>query len=198
MAKAVLISIRPKWCELISSGEKIIEVRKTRPKLTTPFKCYIYCTKDARDTDKLWVLNGQRREEYGGLTAVCANLDERPEYHCMGNGKVIGEFVCDEIKPIMVDSFIVRESAEVALHGTCLTKKQLRAYADWWHGKALYNCKDVYGWHISNLVVYDTPIDLASFHECSRCEYPFCGAQCHSPLRRPPQSWCYVEELEDE
>ena len=42
---AVLISIRPKWCEKIISGEKTIEVRKTRPKMDTPFKCYIYCTK---------------------------------------------------------------------------------------------------------------------------------------------------------
>lgn len=42
--KAVLISIRPKWCEKIASGEKKIEVRKSRPKLQTPFKCYIYCT----------------------------------------------------------------------------------------------------------------------------------------------------------
>lgn len=37
---AVLISIRPKWCEKIISGEKTIEVRKTRPKMDTPFKCY--------------------------------------------------------------------------------------------------------------------------------------------------------------
>lgn len=44
MSKAVMLSIRPKWCEKIVSGEKTIEVRKTRPKLDTPFKCYIYCT----------------------------------------------------------------------------------------------------------------------------------------------------------
>ena len=44
--KSVLISTRPKWCELIASGKKTIEVRKTYPKLPTPFKCYIYCTKE--------------------------------------------------------------------------------------------------------------------------------------------------------
>ena len=44
MSKAVMLSIRPKWCEKIASGEKTIEVRKTKPKLETPFKCYIYCT----------------------------------------------------------------------------------------------------------------------------------------------------------
>ena len=43
--KAVLISIRPEWCDLIVRGKKTIEVRKTRPKLETPFKVYIYCTK---------------------------------------------------------------------------------------------------------------------------------------------------------
>lgn len=44
---AVLINIRPKWCEKIASGEKTIEVRKTKPKLLTPFKCYIYCCRIA-------------------------------------------------------------------------------------------------------------------------------------------------------
>lgn len=42
--KSVLISIQPKWCELIASGKKTIEMRKTAPKLETPFKCYIYMT----------------------------------------------------------------------------------------------------------------------------------------------------------
>jgi len=47
--ESVLISIQPKWCELIASGKKTIEVRKTRPKLDTPFKVYIYCTKDKKN-----------------------------------------------------------------------------------------------------------------------------------------------------
>ena len=45
MSKAVLISIRPEWCEKIINGQKTIEERKTRPKMNPPFKCYIYCTK---------------------------------------------------------------------------------------------------------------------------------------------------------
>lgn len=55
--KSVLISIQPKWCELIASGKKTIEVRKTKPKLETPFKVYIYCTKDEplyHSGDKFW------------------------------------------------------------------------------------------------------------------------------------------------
>ena len=43
--QAVLISIQPGWCELIASGKKTVEVRKTKPKLKTPFKVFIYATK---------------------------------------------------------------------------------------------------------------------------------------------------------
>ena len=34
--KAVLISIKPKWCDLIRRGRKTVEVRKTCPKLEVP------------------------------------------------------------------------------------------------------------------------------------------------------------------
>ena len=44
--KAVLISIKPKWCDLIRQGRKTVEVRKTCPKLEVPFKVYIYETMD--------------------------------------------------------------------------------------------------------------------------------------------------------
>ena len=73
MSKAVMLSIRPKWCEKIASGEKTIEVRKTRPKLDMPFKCYIYCTQ-----------SGVALGAWGK------------------HGKVIGEFTCDRIFPINV------------------------------------------------------------------------------------------------
>ena len=72
--KAVLMSIRPQWCELIASGKKTIEVRKTRPKLETPFKVYIYCTKTG-------FVPG---EKYG--FKAWASM-----------GKVMGEFICDGI-----------------------------------------------------------------------------------------------------
>lgn len=68
MSKAIMLSIRPKWCEKIASGEKTIEVRKTRPKLDTPFKVYIYCAQ-----------SGVALGAWGK------------------HGKVIGEFTCDRI-----------------------------------------------------------------------------------------------------
>lgn len=48
MKPSVMMSIKPKYCELIAAVKKTIEVRKTKPKLKTPFKCYIYCTKDKK------------------------------------------------------------------------------------------------------------------------------------------------------
>lgn len=60
MSKAVMLSIRPKWCEKIASGEKTIEVRKTKPKLDTPFKCYIY------ETQGWWERDGIMEFRLGG------------------------------------------------------------------------------------------------------------------------------------
>ena len=98
--KAVMLSIQPKWCELIASGKKTIEVRKTRPKLETPFKCYIYCTK--RNSERLLFILKDGDENYGevyhgkpifvkGETgSVCDMFYQRE--------KVIGEFVCDKVE----------------------------------------------------------------------------------------------------
>ena len=88
MSKAVMLSIRPKWCEKIISGEKTVEVRKTRPKLETPFKCYIYCTVGRAGYDALWILDAPTREEYSFI-AVSAYL-ENPKGANKGISKVIG------------------------------------------------------------------------------------------------------------
>ena len=79
--KSVLISIQPKWCELISSGKKTVEVRKTKPKLEIPFKCYIYETQGRTETPF---------------------VDEDGHHIFKGRGQVIGEFVCDSIDEFSV------------------------------------------------------------------------------------------------
>ena len=191
MAKAVLISIRPEWVEKILSGEKTQEVRKTRPALETPFKVYIYCT-----------AGNLSYEINNGMTC-----------NISGGKLVVGEFVCDNIRPLMAESFIVKEDAEKALLGTSLTSEQIKDYAGW-KGKKWWDCKDLYKWHISNLEIYDMPRKLSEFwfppelycekERCGGCpydqvadvngEYSF-DCEWKRPLTRPPQSWCYVEEL---
>lgn len=178
MSKAVLISIRPKWCEKIISGEKTIEVRKTKPKLIPPFKCYIYCTAEMAGYDTLWVLDAPSREKYS-ITAVAAYL-ERPEGASEGNRKVIGEFTCNRVTNIFSNSRFWLDEDDV-LH-TCLSAAEMRKYANGAHG--------LYGWHISDLRVYDHPRDLWEFTGLRETKF---GAE-PVPITRPPQSWRYVEE----
>ena len=210
--KAVLISIRPKWVEKIASGKKTIEVRKTRPKLETPFKCYIYCTVEMAGYDALWVLDAPTREKYS-LVAVSAYL-ENPEGANKGNGKVIGEFTCDRIYEIrkrgIPENFDYCylslnewgnddiETEIKAIFASCVSKEKLNAYG----AKAPL----LYGWHISDLRIYDTPKELSEFKTLCRVDAACCACPYYNYTKmecdgrvigRPPQSWCYVEAMKD-
>lgn len=174
MSKAVLISIQPKWCALISKGQKTIEVRKTAPKLPAPYKCYIYCTKDP-----------------GKFEEVRIQPDNRV---LVAQGKVIGEFVCDKIDKIRVfENGTVQFWMLNNLHNSCIEYDELADYIGWG--------KRGYGWHISGLHIYDKPKILSEFHyicgrvDCRGCKYHV-GHGCDRTVKHTPQSWCYIEELE--
>lgn len=156
----VLLSIRPKWCELIANGEKTVEVRKTRPKQDTPFRCCIYCT----------------RPRFEHEDFICLETDKGVRgFH--GGGMVIGEFVCDEIYRIEAIGPLPWGGSKGSWapfdpNDACLTASEIEDYI---------NGEDGFGWHISNLVIYDNPVPLAEFGEFG--------------MKRPPQSWCYVREV---
>jgi predicted transcriptional regulator len=189
-----MLSIRPKWVEKIASGEKTIEVRKTRPKLDTPFKCYIYCT--------LQGCNEFFRVDLGGDVAKW-NRGKWADR----KGNVIGEFTCDRIYKIDKDSTdflfkagglsVYKQAAEEKC-GLCvaMTDDELHGYLGHYQG---------YGWHISDLLIYDQPRELSEFQratdpcvfcmeriarECTDCK------KWGGDIKRPPQSWCYVEAME--
>lgn len=168
--KSVLISIKPKWCELIANGRKTIEVRKTRPKCDTPFKCYIYCTQDKGTS--FWT--GKR---YSYADDRSHNL-----FDVCGNGKVIGEFVCDEIY----------DCRDINMDDTRITVAEWLKYTKGHKGK-------VYGWHISDLVIYDKPKELSDFRKPLICHRGIQKDNCNGcwdcEIKRPPQSWCYTETL---
>lgn len=215
---AVLISINPQWCKLIANGVKTVEVRKNRPKLETPFKCYIYCTMPKGKNDLGLCLD---KEISGNLKKV--GLVYKRNYEAANqmnmpilNGKVIGEFVCDNISQIHVgrigpteqDYICLDTTSDVCRSMACLSEKELYDYS---------NGKQLYGWHISNLIIYDEPKELSEFYrfcgetpKCDECEwltadrdkygniYRCCGSEYEGmkPLYsdRPPQSWFYVNE----
>lgn len=200
MSKAVLISIRPQWCQKIASGGKTIEVRKTRPKLETPFKCYIYCT---RDKHLAFMQNAS-----GTNLIACMNAETAiPVGGFLGNGKVIGEFTCDQIYKIDKDSTdflfkvgglsVYKQAAEEKC-GLCvaMTGDELHGYLGYCQG---------YGWHIADLRIYDTPRDLGEFKPvcrvdagcCACLHYDYAKMDCgEKVISRPPQSWCYVEDVQ--
>nr|DAL41353.1 MAG TPA_asm: hypothetical protein [Caudoviricetes sp.] len=201
MSKAVMISIRPKWCEKICNGEKTIEVRKTRPNLETPFKCYIYCTQ-ARE--RLITILKDGDENYGEIyrgKPVFIKTDEGSVCDMWGKRqKVIGEFTCDRIYELETrspgGSYYVKgedqPTTNAVARQSCLTLRDMHEYLKAAKG---------YGWHISDLKIYDKLKELGEFSPpFENCIDKVCDefgcASCENGghIKRPPQSWCYVEE----
>ena len=195
--KAVLLSIRPEWCKKILDGEKTVEIRKSCPAHGTPFKVYIYCTK--------------AQSKIGWL-----RLDSA----------VIGEFTCKKITGLThggetgnwepASLYVMApgsyyKPADELLKAACMSKETAEKYL---------KGRDGCGWHISDLKIYDKPRELDEFSRfgffgmngtgvcgnegCKNyepsgnyMEPPTCAIDgCY--LNRPPQSWCYVEELSNE
>lgn len=185
--KSVLISIRPEWVEKILKGEKTIEVRKSRPKIETPFKCYIYCTK----AKSQWLSNYEGAYENSTGEIVYA------QQH------IIGEFLCDKVYNLVnafggimfADENLNQLEPQLFRDMSCLTDEQTEEY--------LGN-KDGYGWHISDLKIYDKTKELSKFkiscnrkNLCYSCNR-FTGKPwdiCNNTITCPPKSWCYVDEV---
>lgn len=188
--ESVLLSVRPKWCELIANGEKTVEVRKTKPKLNTPFKCYIYCTKSELLT----------RSHYNNRIYVATSKDHQKALERNGNitlsGKIIGEFICDKITSFSFDTYYhtlthrhggynvsLGAFSEQELYSkSCLSFADIYEYIGERYG---------YAWHISNLVIYDEPKELSDFTRLRKTKFGYEPVK----IERPPQSWCYVEGI---
>lgn len=211
--KAVLLSIRPEWCKKILDGEKTVEVRRTCPVHGTPFKVYIYCTLAGSDSLFMDVLNRD---------VAAWNRGGWPEKR----GRVIGEFTCKKITGLThvgetgnwepASLYVMApgsyyKPADELLEAACMSKETAEKYL---------KGRDGYGWHISDLKIYDKPLPMSNFiPNCRHLEVEAgcrayrehgwsCPDQrydlnpdgsvnmaiCQRSVKRPPQSWCYVEE----
>lgn len=175
-----------------------MEVRKNFPRVQDwDKKSLIYCSRNRRSFNRI-------PKEYQPLMA--------PLF-----GKVIGEFVCDEIYEYPFDwatftaygkeTFIIDEN-ELKL--ICLSRDEFNHYG----ADSNRHKTRLYGLHISDLKIYDKPKELSEFttpfcpYEVAKCKVGarFCkhytfedafGGNCDYAHRitRPPQSWMYVEEI---
>lgn len=166
--KAVLLSIRPEWCNFIIRGQKTLEVRKTRPKLETPFKVYIYCTGAETWWHRFPKTGLQKMEECVIGTFVCDKID-----------KLVHVGTMMDINILTLDGWY--KPAGELLQAACLTEAQAEKYLKGGDG---------YGWHISELKIYDKPRELRAFTGLQSTRFGMRPVE----ITRPPQSWRYVED----
>lgn len=201
--KAVMKSVSPRICEKVASGDCAILVSKTAPKCGVPFKGYIYATKKARLQTIFkkgeWIFSDDH--SFGKFDENIFVKDSL----CAWQGKVIGEFVCDKV--IKTCGWRLRGNTQQCAKRTtdeeafpelaCLTIDEIVKYAG-------SENREVCGWHISDLKIYDKPKELSEFKvlcnvktDCHNCPYyNYNKMDCDSRvITRPPQSWQYVEEL---
>lgn len=223
--KAVMISIKPEWCQKIVNSEKTVEIRKTKPNIEPPFKCYIYCANSRPLIAIADVFKGDFVSECTYITGRSRSEAERI-FEIM-NGKVIGEFICDRIDVIQKRgipenfdycylSLNVFGNDDIAseindVKKSCIPKDYLNSYGEK-HDR-------LYAWRISGLKIYEEAKELQEYRRWSdevhcvgwkfcehqyfdysegttACRIDFDGANCVKlALSRPPQSWCYVEDL---
>ena len=184
--KAVMLSLRPQWCEKIFNGSKTIEVRKSRPSIPTPFKVYVYETKGKT---KYW-------------------SQPMPMPYTEGRGKVIGSFVCDRVRLCIPFGLKGHLLSQEVYREMCLTKEQLDKYGGLktlygWHitePKLFDKPRELREFYTKCDKTGDCECEdclhlqvVLSSYPCDDDVYTWCGVDNKKPISRPPQSYCFVE-----
>ena len=216
--RAIMKSVSPRICEKVANGDCTILVSKTAPKCEVPFKGYICCTsakpylyREANPPFELFLDS----ELYKGK-----GYDDR-----LFSGKVIGDFICDEIIEWQYDSghqYYVDYPDDCTSYFPYLKCHSEATGLKCSEIEKLGKGKPLYGWHISDLKIYGKPKALVEFYKCGAesfeelsdtedlcsycsrtgsCEGRWCDEAYQNyldvdfALTRAPQGWCYVEEL---
>lgn len=205
---SILKSIKPKWVAKILNGEKTVEVSKTAPKDWTdylsgktdkkpdPKTVYIYATKDKR----YYLDQADEPDDHSWF------VEEWPSEIPSFNGKVLAKFTLENVHKI---DWRLVTNPFFKIPGSCLSFSELIKYAT--GAKEIIH--DLYGWYISDLVIFDRPMELEQFahykineDKCKDCPHHWkerYDESCsmldklgYCPITKAPQSWCFVEEPE--
>ena len=181
--QSILLPIKPKHCESIINGKQTIVVVRTRPKIETPFKCYMYCTKDKDNV--LW-----QNKTYYYCDDRSHNLFDKSL-----NNKVIGEFTCYSIINLFSSSKFWLD--EDIVKKTGLLQEDIIKFAN--------GAEKIYGWYILNNILYDNPKYIDDFKKFNRkCWYTDLGLakrdydECRDyncMIQKTPSHWIYTEEI---
>ncbi len=187
MGTIVMLSVKPRYCELIANGKKTIEIRKSVPNTEKSvwqeligkgkIKAYIYCTKG--DNDRNPSMNLWKPDSTG--------------FNRLLNGTVIGEFYIFKLdieSYCYTDYNLTRidqdEWTSQLLQRACVTREEFIRYA-----KSKKGYSVIYFWPIYNLIIYDKSRPLSDF--CNRSSVFENGR--FSGITKPPQSWYYCAEV---
>lgn len=223
--RAVMVSQKPLLCENIANGKKTILITKTKPNIETPFKCYIYCTKAKTIGDIILCKSEENAKLFGHNAVIGINKGFSEKEDINLKGKVIGEFVCDKIYdiephydiPTFCNQYVCGWNA--GDEDDCISFSDFDAYLGGKHG---------YGWHISDLKIYDKPKELSEFFTadkeairhcenreqtyfaftdtgyikngfvCKKYEDEWCFRCRTKPMSNPPSPWCYIVGVTDD
>lgn len=185
--KSIMLSFKPNYIEKIFSNKKKIDVRKIKPNIEPPFKCYMYCTKNKGLNDILWT------------TYPIGSIKN------YSNGKIVGEFICDDIycyntKTADKYSYIRKSSG--------FTEDEFKEYIN--------NSERFYVLTISDVIMYNELKSLTDFrrictcrnkdniclnHDCISVNHIYdkdmnvIKSYCCDFITKAPQSYYYVEEI---
>lgn len=221
----ILASLKPYYYYLIGEKKKNIEVRKSALK-DLPQDIVFYMSKDEKSFAKIpKEFQAKYRKHFGkvGMKLVC---DKVEKFYCASvpyqkeNNLGYGQFVDNGVYKVngwhegvvfeRNDRYIDTMLNNNDLKEMCLSAQELFDYIG--IGKYLY------GWHISDLKIYDKPRELSEFRKpLDRVWGSYCNDYCdrgcisfgnsdyscndywnwEKGLTRPPQSYMFVEEVEE-
>ena len=162
----IIISLCPKWCKLILSGKKTVELRKSRPRIEPPFHVYLYETKAGK---------GQVVGE-----CICYKIEKyRADFTSDSCYEDIRRIDVNEDSEEEEDVFITSNEFEnpndcYLCKKSKLTFEEIKQYI--FNGKSGFF--EFYGWYLAKVTEYKKARQLSALG-----------------LQRAPQSWCYVKEM---
>ena len=199
------MAIQPEHCFNIFEGYKTKELRKTFPKIETPFRVHVYCTKNgtAHLIPPEW-----RGKVIGSF--ICDGYEKyKTEFYIESQSrlKYLGK-IYEDIRKVYIDEdgeeeFFLETSNERLnpndcrlCNDACLNFDDIKNYIG--NGD-----NEFHTWNITEPKLYDKPKELGEFYKgCNRnanCYYcrkaEFYGGKCNGMVTRPPQSYMYVEPL---